>query len=995
MGTVANLSVRISASIKDFQKGLDQVESSWAAVGSKMTSVGASLTAAVTLPIVGIGVAATKAGLDFERVMNQITGVMRPTSDQMGELRQKALDMGAATVFSAGDAATAMLELGKAGFTTKQALEGVPQVLELAAASGLSMGDAAELSARTVAAFGLKISDLGHVNDVLAKAVNSSTLEITDLQTAFAYVGPIATGFGVSLEQVTASLAIMRDAGINAETSGRALREGLSRLANPTAPVTAVMGELGIKSFTDSNGALLGLSTIIGMLNEKGLTAAQSLKLFGDAAGPGMFALVTQGQAALDNFTLSLHNSGGSAGAMASAMMQGLPGAFEQLKGSVETAFIAISKALEPVLIPLINGLTQVVNFITTSVVPAFTALPLPVQTAIVAFLGILAAVGPLLVAFGTVATSVAGLLVIFPGLGTVLAAVGGTILALVTGPIGLIAAALAAATAVWVLFGDDITRIVSGIFTSAKTWLVDMWEGSIFQSIAQLLEAMAMLYYAVVGKVVGYFIEIHKAALMWLVEKFRPIADAILPVLATVWGVFQTAYTNITGFVMKIYEGVKMWLLDKITGVIDGLKAKIDAATGFFRDMYTKVVGQSYVPDMVAGIGTSFGQLDGLMVGKAQSATSMVTQAFQSMEQSVLSSINSLVTQLSSALTGWLDGFMPSWAAKLVGGVAGSVLQSGTNSLLGAVGLGKGGGLLAGLLGGGAANSSVAGVLAGNAGIAGVLGGGGGAAAGAGAAGGGGIMGSIGSLLTNPITAAVGGGIALALGIWKGGLFRGGEEALKVNPARDEFFQGFQNKFGGDQQAALATAFNNAGVSGDIANQLITQLYHADTMKEFEAATKAINDTLALGTVTATENSAQLTAASTASSAAVGGLTTALADFTNQAIASAAAWMPNDPSVGVPIVTDTIPGFAGGSNGFQNFGGGTLALLHGTEAVVRPEDMRGAAGPTVNITGGTIIGNSDEFRNAVADAYHLALEKGGQHFKKGRILNRQMAQAT
>jgi hypothetical protein len=161
MGVVANLVVRVSASIKDFERDMAGLNGSMLRVGSKMQSIGASMTAGVTLPIAALGAAAVRSGLEFEGAMNKIDGVLQPTARQMESLRQKAIEMGAATVFSATDSATAMLELGKAGFTTEEALTGVSDVLQLAAASGLSMGEAAELSARTLSAFGVRSSRPG------------------------------------------------------------------------------------------------------------------------------------------------------------------------------------------------------------------------------------------------------------------------------------------------------------------------------------------------------------------------------------------------------------------------------------------------------------------------------------------------------------------------------------------------------------------------------------------------------------------------------------------------------------------------------------------------------------------------------------------------------------------------------------------------------------------------------------------------------------------
>jgi hypothetical protein len=52
-------------------------------------------------------------------------------------------------------------------------------------------------------------------------------------------------------------------------------------------------------------------------------------------------------------------------------------------------------------------------------------------------------------------------------------------------------------------------------------------------------------------------------------------------------------------------------------------------AIEGFFFDMYMKVVGQSYVPDMIAGIGASFAKLHKSMVVPTQQANNAVITSF------------------------------------------------------------------------------------------------------------------------------------------------------------------------------------------------------------------------------------------------------------------------------------------------------------------------------------------------------------------------------
>jgi TP901 family phage tail tape measure protein len=562
-----------------FFKGLDDAESKVGAFGKSMTTFGDNTrkVGEAILPfsaaIAGIGYAAISTGVDFEKTMNGIQGVLQPTGAEMDQVRALALKLGADTVFSAKDAAEAILSLGKAGMTTSDAMAATADVLTLAAASGLSMSDAAEMAARTLKMFGLETTDLGHVNDVLAKAVNSSTLEINDLQEAFRYVGPIARGVGMSIEETSAALAIMRDNGIAAETSGRALREGLARLLNPTKKVKEALDELGV-SVTDSHGQLLPFDQIIAAIEPHAGNTAAILKIFGQEAGPAMSALIRQGSDSLRNMTTELQQSEGSARAMADAMMHGLPGALEQSKGSIETMLLTLEKALEPTLITVLGLVTRLANWIAQDVMPAFSKLSPEIQTTVVVIGALIAALGPALIAFGAVVAAIGAAL-------PVLATVGTAIAAFVSGPIALIVAAVAGVVIAWRNW-DTITAIAQRVYEGVKTWLVD---------------------------------------------RFNAVVDSIKQKVAAVTGFFGDMYDKVIGhsFVPDMVDGVAQHFGRLDTVMVSPTLTATQAVQFAFRDMTAKV--SDHLTSFVSSVLPKFGEgthsfMSGLMGG----LTSMMT---------------------------------------------------------------------------------------------------------------------------------------------------------------------------------------------------------------------------------------------------------------------------------------------------------------------------------------------------------------------------------
>ena len=66
MGTIANINVRIGAIIKPLEDSLRKAEGRLKRSGANMSRIGSELSQSISLPILGVGVAAVKSAADFE-----------------------------------------------------------------------------------------------------------------------------------------------------------------------------------------------------------------------------------------------------------------------------------------------------------------------------------------------------------------------------------------------------------------------------------------------------------------------------------------------------------------------------------------------------------------------------------------------------------------------------------------------------------------------------------------------------------------------------------------------------------------------------------------------------------------------------------------------------------------------------------------------------------------------------------------------------------------
>ena len=361
-------------------------------VSDKLDNLGNTLTTTLTLPVLAIGTAAVTTGNDFEAQMSRVQAIAGATGDELEQLTQQAMDLGAETSFSATEVAEGMENLASAGFNTSEIMEAMPGLLDLAASSGAELATSSEIAASAIRGFGLEASEAGHVADVFAEAAARTNAQTEDMGEAMKYVAPVAKTVGLTMEETAAAIGIMSDAGIKGSQAGTTLRGGLTRIVKPTKQVAEAMETLGVE-FYDSNGKMKSLTEIIQTLQEHtaGLTDEvknQALaQIFGTEALSGMLALVDRGSDELKNMTKSFEKCDGSAEEMADTMLDNTSGALESLSGSLETAGIAIQKALSPEIKKLAKWIQGLVD--------NFSDLSDEEQLNIIKTVALVAAIGP------------------------------------------------------------------------------------------------------------------------------------------------------------------------------------------------------------------------------------------------------------------------------------------------------------------------------------------------------------------------------------------------------------------------------------------------------------------------------------------------------------------------------------------------------------------------------------------------------------------------
>ena len=104
--------------------------------------------------------------------------------------------------------------------------------MAFATAVGADLGEAANMAGAAIRAFNYTSADSERVMGTLAVAVNKSALTFDRIKYAMGTVFPVAHAFGLEIEDATALLGALANAGFSAESAATATRNMLLNLAD-------------------------------------------------------------------------------------------------------------------------------------------------------------------------------------------------------------------------------------------------------------------------------------------------------------------------------------------------------------------------------------------------------------------------------------------------------------------------------------------------------------------------------------------------------------------------------------------------------------------------------------------------------------------------------------------------------------------------------------------------------------------------------------------
>jgi TP901 family phage tail tape measure protein len=383
----------------------------WKQLGKETAGLGDKLTRNVTLPIVGVGIAAVKMAGDFDKAFVNMQTLAGASASEVDGLKESVLGLAGEVGKSPQELAEALYFIQSSGFAGKEALDALEMSAKGAAAGLGSTIQVADAVTSAINGYGKANLSAAQATDILVATAQQGKAEASELAPQFGRLIPIAAELGISFDQVGAGMAFLTRASGDASLASTQMAGILAKLLDSGMEGAKALDAIGgstesLQRSLREKGLLQTLVDLRAELEANGLSLSDfsrdqqflqgALQLTGSSAEEAkeVFAALEDSAGATDKAFATWADSMGAENAQAWAKFQ--------------VAMIRLGDTLAPLASDLIGFASGVLEW--------FQKLPGPVKAIAAALVIMAAAAGPvlsvggrLITVYSTVAKAMAG----------------------------------------------------------------------------------------------------------------------------------------------------------------------------------------------------------------------------------------------------------------------------------------------------------------------------------------------------------------------------------------------------------------------------------------------------------------------------------------------------------------------------------------------------------------------------------------------------------
>lgn len=335
------------------------------------TLFGVAAGAAVLGGIKNYAMDSVNLGKDYTSMMSEVQAISGASGKDLEMLQETAREYGATTVFSASEAAEALKYMSLAGWDAQQSSSALGGVLNLAAASGMGLGEASDMVTDYLSAFGMEASQSTYLADMLAYAQSNSNTTALQLGEAYRNSAANLHAAGQDVETTTSLLEAMANQGYRGSEAGTALAATMRDITQNMEDGAIKIGETSIAvqnekgNFRDLTDILTDVEAATAGMGDAEKAAALGSTFTADSI-KALNMILTEGMGKVSGYEEALRKSAGTSEEMAGIMTDNLSGDIANMESAMEEMKLQTFESME-------DPLRDLTQYTTDTVIPSLT----------------------------------------------------------------------------------------------------------------------------------------------------------------------------------------------------------------------------------------------------------------------------------------------------------------------------------------------------------------------------------------------------------------------------------------------------------------------------------------------------------------------------------------------------------------------------------------------------------------------------------------------
>lgn len=207
-------------------------------------------------------------GATFESAMSKVATIADTTQLPLKNLQAQILELSTKTGKSAAEIAESVYSAISGGVDTASAVAVVEKATQLAEGGFTDTATAIDVLTTATNAYGLSIDDAAKLSDYLLTTQNLGKTTVDELAGSMGKVIPLASAYGVQMDNLSTAYAIMTANGIATTESTTYLKSMLNELGDSGSTVSKVLKKQTGKTFAELNAEGASLGDVLAILGD-------------------------------------------------------------------------------------------------------------------------------------------------------------------------------------------------------------------------------------------------------------------------------------------------------------------------------------------------------------------------------------------------------------------------------------------------------------------------------------------------------------------------------------------------------------------------------------------------------------------------------------------------------------------------------------------------------------------------------------------------------